>query len=396
MNRLLRISFDTLLTSLTPIIGWFLLGILVDKNLINIFSLIYPIQFIISTIKSVFGTGANVSSIRDNNKNSVYSGILIGSIIGAIILGIIVINIDKYISFMNMDIDTYKIFGTYGVIQMFLQLLLNLSLCKLYFEDENKRANKYSFSFNIINFSSLILLSIITKEQIIIAGITTIVSSIFVAIMLFRLVKRTKIQINILNCIKYDAVDLFHQISMFIIFLFGFKTAFDFGEKYILAISFSDLITDMQWDVAYSIKILAQIDITKKVFSYKEHLKSSKKLIYILITSVVVMGAILYPFYHPDIIITLIMTGIGLICIYMYPVYVTKMTYLQMEFSAIKATISKQTANVLRIICSFLPTPFCTTIGLMLSATYQLLSTNYYITKNKLNMEMREERKLES
>ena len=392
MNRLLRISFDTLLTSLTPILGWFLLGILVDENLINIFSLIYPIQFIISSIKSVFGTGANVSSIRNNNKNSVYSGILIGSIIGAIILGIIVINIDKYISFMNMDIDTYKIFGTYGVIQMFLQLLLNLSFCKLYFEDENKRANKYSFLFNIINFSTLILLSLITKEQIIIAGITTIISSIFVAIMLFRLVKRTKIQINILDCIKYDAVELFHQISMFIIFLFGFKTAFDFGEKYILAISFSDLITDMQWDATYSIKILAQIDITKKVFSYKEHLKNSKKLIYILITSVVVMGAILYPFYHPDIIITLIMTGIGLICIYMYPFYITKMTFLQMEFSAIKATISKQTANVLRIICSFLPTPFCTTIGLMLSATYQLLSTNYYITKNKLNMEMKEKK----
>lgn len=137
MNRLLRISFDTLLTSLTPILGWFLLGILVDENLINIFSLIYPIQFIISAIKSVFGTGANVSRIRDNNKNSVYSGILIGSIVGAVILGIIVVNIDKYISFMNMDIDTYKIFGTYGVIQMFLQLLLNLSLCKLYFEDEN-------------------------------------------------------------------------------------------------------------------------------------------------------------------------------------------------------------------------------------------------------------------
>lgn len=390
MNRLLRISFDTLLTSLTPILGWFLLGILVDENLINIFSLIYPIQFIISAIKSVFGTGANVSSVRNNNKNSVYSGILIGSIIGAIILGIIVINIDKYISFMNMDIDTYKIFGTYGVIQMFLQLLLNLSLCKLYFEDENKRANKYSFLFNIINFFTLILLSIITKEQIIIVGITTIISSTFVVIMLFRLVKRTKIQINLLDCIKYDAVELFHQISMFIIFLFGFKTAFDFGEKYILAISFSDLITDMQWDAAYSIKILAQVDITKKVFSYKEHLKNSKKLIYILITSVVVMGAILYPFYQPDIIITLIMTGIGLICIYMYPFYITKMTFLQMEFSAIKATISKQTANILRIICSFLPTPFCTTMGLMISATYQLLSTNYFITKNKLNMEMRE------
>ena len=105
-----------------------------------------------------------------------------------------------------------------------------------------------------------------------------------------------------------------------------------------------------------------------------------------------VMGTALYPFYKTDIPVTLIITGIGLICLYMYPVYVTKMTYLQMEYSAMKATISKQIANVLRIICSFLPTPFCTSIGLMISATYQLLSTNYYITKNKLNMEMKEER----
>ena len=53
MNRLFRISFDIFLTSVTPILGWFLIGILVDKNLINIFSLVYPIQFIISAIYSI-------------------------------------------------------------------------------------------------------------------------------------------------------------------------------------------------------------------------------------------------------------------------------------------------------------------------------------------------------
>ena len=97
MNRLLRISFDTLLTSATPILGWFLLGILVDKNLINIFSLIYPMQFVISSIQSIFGTGANISAIKDKNKESVFSGIVIGSIIGMLILGSIALNIDKYI-----------------------------------------------------------------------------------------------------------------------------------------------------------------------------------------------------------------------------------------------------------------------------------------------------------
>ena len=222
MNRLLRIGFDTFLTSVTPILGWFLLGILVDKNLINIFSLIYPMQFVVSAIQSIFGTGANISSIRDKNKNSVFSGVVLGSGIGLIILGCVAINIDKYITFMNMDIDTYKIFGVYAVIQMFFQLLLNLSLCKLYFEEENKRANKYSLLFNLINFSSLIIMSLITKEQIKIVGISVICMSVFVVIMMFRIVEKPKFKINIVNCIKYDSVYLFAEISMFIIYLLLF------------------------------------------------------------------------------------------------------------------------------------------------------------------------------
>ena len=388
MNRLLRISFDTLLTSVTPILGWFLLGILVDKNLINIFSLIYPMQFVISSIQSVFGTGANISAIRDNQKESIFSGVVLGSILGMLILGTITLNIDKYISFMNMDIQIYKIFAVYAVIQMFLQLLLNLSLCKLYYEDNNKRANKYSLCFNLINFGTLIIMSIITKKQIIIASISIIITSIFVIIMMFRTVKKTKFKINLINCIKYDSVYLFAEISMFIIYLFGFKNSFNFGEKYILATSFATLITDTQWDVSYAIKTVAQIDITKRDFSYKEHMKNSRKLIYLLIISTFIMGIALYPSYKVDITATLLIVGIELISLYMYPMYITKLTYIQLEYSAIKATISKQIANILRICCSFIPSPFCTSIGLAVSVIYQLTSTQYIIHKNKLNMEI--------
>lgn len=388
MNRLLRISFDTLLTSIMPILGWFLLGILVDRNLINIFSLIYPMQFVINSIHSAFGTGANISAIRDNQKESVFSGVILGSILGMLILGTIVLNIDKYISFMNMDIQIYKTFAVYAVIQMFLQLLLNLSLCKLYYEDNNKRANKYSLCFNLINFASLIIMSIITKKQIIIASISIIITAIFVIIMMIRIVKKTKFKINLINCIKYDSVYLFAEISMFIIYLFGFKNSFNYGEKYILATSFATLITDTQWDVSYAIKTVAQIDITKKDFSYKEHMKNSRKLIYILIISTFIMGIVLYPSYKVDITATLLIVGIELISLYMYPTYITKLTYIQLEYSAIKATISKQIANILRICYSFIPSPFCTSIGLAVSVIYQLVSTQYIIHKNKLNMEI--------
>lgn len=388
MNRLLRISFDTLLTSITPILGWFLLGILVDKNLINIFSLIYPMQFIISGIKSVFGTGANISAIRDKNKESIFSGIVIGSILGMLILGAVALNIDKYVSFMNMDVKIYKTFAIYAVIQMFLQLCLNLALCKLYYEGNNKKANKYSFGFNLINFGTLIIMSLITKKQVIIASISIISTSILVIIMMLKIVERTKFKINLINCIKYDSVYLFAEISMFLIYLLGFKNSFDFGEKYILAISFSTLITDTQWDVSYAIKTVAQIDITKRKFSYKEHMQNSRKLIYILIASTFIMGMVLYPSYKVDIVATLIITGIELISLYMYPIYITRLTYIQLEYSAIKATISKQIANILRICCAFIPSPFCTSIGLAISVIYQLTSTKYIIWKNKLNMEM--------
>ena len=388
MNRLLRISFDTLLTSVTPILSWFLLGILVDKNLINIFSLIYPMQFVISAIKSIFGTGANISAIRDKNKESIFSGVVLGSILGIIILGAIVLNIDKYIAFMNMDIETYKTFAMYGLIQMFLQLLLNLSLCKLYYENDNKRANKYSFWFNLINFSSLIIMSIITKKQTIIASISIIITTIFTIIMMTRLVQKTKFKINLINCVKYDSVYLFAEISMFIIYLFGFKNSFNFGEKYILATSFATLITDTQWDISNAIKTVAQIDIAKRLFSYKEHMKNSRKLIYLLIISTFIMGLILYPSYKVDITATLLIVGIELISLYMYPTYITKLTYIQLEYSAIKATISKQIANILRVCCSFIPSPFCTSIGLAVSVIYQLVSTQCIIQKNKLNMEI--------
>lgn len=395
MNRLLRISFDTLLTSVTPILGWFLLGILVDKNLINIFSLVYPMQFIISSIYSICGTGANISAVRDRNENSTFSGLVIGSIVGFLILGAVCLNIDSYISFMNMDIEIYRIIALYAIGQMFLQLLLNLSLCKMYYDGKNENANKYCFLFNLINFLTLVGMSIITKNQIVIAAFSIICISIFVVFMMIKTVRVTKFNIDLLACIKYDSSYLFAEISMFIIYLFGFKNAFNYGDKYVLAISFATLITDTQWDIGGAIKTVAQIDIAKKEFSYKEHMKNSMKLTYMLIASSGIMGLILYPFYNADLTVVLIVAGMELACMYKYPIYITKLQFIQLECSALKATVSKQIANGFRIVCSFIPSPFCTSIGLVVSAIFQLVSTQWLIKKNNLDMEMREEKTYE-
>ena len=125
MKRLLRIGFDLSLLSFIPILSWFLLGITVDKNLINIFTLTYPLQFIYYILKSVFSTGANISKEKDKNENAVMSGLLIGSIVSTIIFAIVILNIEKYISFMNMDITTYKTFAIYSVINIYMLRVCN-------------------------------------------------------------------------------------------------------------------------------------------------------------------------------------------------------------------------------------------------------------------------------
>lgn len=143
MKRLLRISFDLSLLSFIPIISWFLLGITVDKNLINIFTLTYPLQFIYYIIKSLFSTGANISKEKDKNENAVMSGIFIGSIVSTLVFTIIIFNIENYINFMNMDVNIYKTFSIYSVIEIYISLEFAFILDKLYYEEKNKLANKY-------------------------------------------------------------------------------------------------------------------------------------------------------------------------------------------------------------------------------------------------------------
>lgn len=68
MQRLLKISFDSLLLSLTPILSWFFLSLLVDKNLISVVTITYPLQYIYCIIRSPFAVGANICKVKDKNK----------------------------------------------------------------------------------------------------------------------------------------------------------------------------------------------------------------------------------------------------------------------------------------------------------------------------------------
>ena len=382
MKRLLRISFDLSLLSFIPIISWFLLGIIVDKNLINIFTLTYPLQFIYYIIKSIFSTGANISKEKDKNKDAVMSGLILGTIVSIIIFTIILLNVDNYISFMNMDISTYKNFTIYSILQLFICLEFAMMQDKLYYEEKNKLANKHSLVFNLLNFILLIGTSLITKNQIIIISTTLISLAIYTLYIYIKNGNKFKFNINVLKCIKYDSVELFNNIAFFLIFLFGLSNALEYGEMYVTALTFIALITDTQFDTFDAIKEAATIDISKRKFNYIEHRNNAYKLLGILFGTSLIMFVLLYGFYDLDFKITMIYFSFEIVNFLIYPIYRIKTCYLQLEYSAFKITSNKIIASILRMFISLLKTPFCTGIGQVCSSVYQFITVSIMFGHN--------------
>lgn len=376
MKRLLRISFDLSLLSFIPIISWFLLGIIVDKNLINIFTLTYPLQYIYYIIKSIFSTGASISKEKDNNNDAVMTGLVLGTILASIIFGIILFNVDNYIKFMNMDVGIYKYFTVYSILQLFICLVFSMIQNKLYYEGKNKLTNVNSIIFNLLNFVLLIGTSLITKNQIIIIMATLIPLFIFTLYIYIMNSNKFKFNINIFKCIKYDSAELFNNIAYFLIFLFGLSNALEYGEVYATALTFIALITDTQWDTMEAMVVAANIDISKKEFNYRIHINNAYKLLSILLGTSLVMFGILYWFYDLNLGITLLYFAIEIINFLLYPMYRIKTCYLQLEHSALKTTSNKVIASILRIGMSLIDSPFCTGLGQVCSSVYQFITVN--------------------
>lgn len=382
MKRLLRIAVNSAIFSFIPILSWFWLGLLVDKNLANVFTLTYPLQFIWAVLKSIFGTGANISKEKDKDENAVLSGMTLGIILGFIIFGLFALNLRKYIEFMNMDYEIYKEFALYSVIQLYIQLIFSFVLEKLYFEKNEKKANKYCIQLNLLNFIVLILSATFIKNKVSIIIITLSSIIIYTLIVIAKQYKKFKLNIHIIKYIKYESVEISNNILFFLIFLFGLSNALKFDEKYTIALNFVALITDTQWDSFEAISTVAKIDISQGRFNYIEHRNNAYKLLEILISTVFIMLLISYKFYELDLAITLFYLSFELINFVIYPIYKIKTCYLQLERLAKKVTTNKIVAGVIRFFISLLRTPFCTGIGQVTSSIYQFITVNMMFHRN--------------
>lgn len=382
MKRLLRIAFNSAIFSFIPILSWFCLGLIVDKNLANIFTLTYPLQFIWLLLKSIFGTGSNISKQIDQDENAVLSGMTSGTIIGFIVFGLFALNLKSYIKFMNLDYEIYKEFALYSVIQLYIQLLFAFVLEKLYFEGKEKKANKYCIQLNLLNFVVLILSAIFIKNKISIIIITLLSIFIYTLAILIKQYRKFKLEIHIIKYIRYESVEIANNLLFFLIYLFGLSNALEYGEKYTVALNFVALITDTQWDSFDAITTVAKIDISKNKFNYIEHRNNAYRLLGILAFTTFIMLLISYRFYELDLIITFIYLSFEMANFILYPIYTLKTCYLQLGKLAKNITTNKITAGVIRFFISLIKTPYCTGIGQITSTLYQVITVNSMFYKN--------------
>lgn len=364
MKRLLRIGCSTFVLSLIPIVSWFLLGLTVDANLVNIFSLTYPIQFVCSLLICIFASGANIKQVKEKNENAVLSGMTLGIIVGAIVLGFFLIFVNEYISFMGMEVEIYRDFTIYSIIASFIRLIFSYVLEKLYFEEKDNKAYIHSIIFNLLNLVVLIGTSLITQNVWIIISLTLVCIGIYAFVLLIFQYRKFKLDFNILTNFKYESMNIFTYLLMFGTYFIGYSNAFAAGEEYVVAINFVALITDAQWDCCEAISTAAKIDISYDKYDFKQTMKNAFLFSQLVSLSSIVAFFALFKLYNVNL-------GIGLICLavevldFCYNLISYGFEpYIQLKYSASKNTAIGVAGFAIRFVLSaFIPLAFCTQIG---------------------------------
>ena len=373
MKRLLQISLDTLLSSFMPIITWILLGFILGKEISNVFSLTYPLQFVYLLFVSIFGIGPNITEKKLQKENVVASNLLLGTIVVGIFTLFLVFYIDHYISFMSMDPTIYHNYGIYSVFSIYFNFIIQIFSQKLYYENKNNSANKMNIIYHICSFFTIVIFSLIYQNQWISILISLVIQFLMICYVFSYYFRFTKANICFVQNVKYTSFGILSNISMFLIYAVGFGNSFSYGEKYLTAINFEALTTDAQWDALSSVDTASRIDFAKDQFDYKKSLKNSYQLLGLLIGSTLLMNFILYTYYTPDVGILLIILSIQIFDMFIHPLKALRMSYLQINMNSKKINVYYLISKLGRFLCSFIPSAFCTYIGQMFSGLYLLI-----------------------
>ncbi|MBR2998696.1 hypothetical protein IKF34_02960 [Candidatus Saccharibacteria bacterium] len=384
MKRLLQISLDVLLTSALPIVMWIVLGIVVRSEVASVFSLTYPIQFVWLILVNLFAVGPNITARKLKDRNVVMTNLIMGIVVGGVLTIFLCVNVDAYIIMMNLDPVAYHDFVFYGMVWLYISFIAQIISQKLYYVGKNNSSNIMNLFLNGVNFLMIVGFNLMMSEWNAITLTLVFDAAIIIAFLLKNFEKR-KFSLRFLQNIKNTSFNILDYLGLLLAYGFGFMNSFSYGEIFVVAITFDTLTTDAQWDVLiHSVGTTAEIDISKGRFVYRKSLKNAYKLLAILIGSVLVMDALLYSYYRPELWVFLVILAIGVITMILEPLVEYRWKYLQIENNKIEHNVVVFGVRVIRVLISFLPTAFCTYIGQTFEVASELIYTSIKCRKFKV------------
>ena len=363
MKRLLQISLDVLLTSALPIVMWIVLGIVVRSEVASVFSLTYPIQFVWLILVNLFAVGPNITARKLKDRNVVMTNLIMGIAVGGVLTILLCVNVDAYITMMNLDPVAYHDFCFYGMVWLYISFIAWMISQKLYYVGKNNSSNIMNLFLNGVNFLMIVGFNLMMSEWNAIT-LTLTFDAVIVIVFLLKNFEKRKFSLRFLQNVKNTSFNILDYLGLLLAYGFGFMNSFSYGEIFVVAITFDTLTTDAQWDVLiHSVGTTAEIDISKGRFVYRKSLKNAYKLLAILIGSVLVMDALLYSYYRPELWVFLVILAIGVVTMILEPLIIYKQSYLQIENNKIEHNVTRFGIKSIRVLLSLLPMPFCTYVG---------------------------------
>ena len=365
MKRLFRIGSGLFVYSLVPILSWLVLSyILGDTRISNTFSIVYCMQFVWAIFVDFFAIGANIRKEKAKDQTAVESSIFWGVIFSAVVFAVPLIFVDEYIKFFGQDAAFYRVYVVYGILLLFLQTLLSFIIQKLYFEDREKTANLHLIIFNVTNFAVISLVSLIFKNPFVSTITTLVVLFVYVVVLYLFYIKKIKIDFKFYKNIKYQSANIASAFFMFLIYLVGYKNAFSAGAEYLVAINLVSMSTDTEWDVMGAIGTVANVDISKGRYNYKNEIGNA--MFFTLIMIAIASGSCFLLAYinKASLVLISIYLSFQVFDMVVDPFLTIWGSYCQIDYSATVATFAGVLAKILRTLLSvLLLSPFCTDIG---------------------------------
>lgn len=375
MKRYFSMSITFFLLSALNALTYLLLGVIMHNTAYSeIFSITYPLQFVVAILLSFFVSASNIRANKENNENCVETGSILGVVFGAVVFGLVAIFINQFIAFMNMDAEIYRNFALMSVGQLFFTFVVGIIAEKLYFQNKDKLGNFCNLGYIVLNLLTVVLTALITKNQIAIVLVNLISLLIYVLLWYVLTFKKFKFDFSITKNFKYESMYVVNDIFMFVIYLFGYSRAFSYGAEFVTALNFVNLITDPMWDAVGAIGKIAKIEISQSDYNYKNALKRSAaiSIFYTSISGILFFS--LFKVYKVMFVVGLIYLLIQAADMLLNILKANLQNFMQLEHSPTKSTSINIMYKAVRTALSiFILNPYNTNIGQIVGGFVGLL-----------------------